>query len=472
MNIHESLSGDETLARYVESAIRECLSGTLAQCVTDQKAQQLLFLLASTLMRQRHEQTHQRELDAGAEDLLETLGKTFELPAATETPAAPQSRLSRLATALQLDLENPLAAPALSRILKADHAANAQREAAFVDSLKQTLAGARPQAGKLPENATDKLALYLRAVFPDEKSLVVKSLRPIPGGLSKTTVVVELEGARALPTGLVVRMDMPESPLCSTVRNEFDLLRTVYEHGVAVPRPFAVEASGEVWGAPFMLVEQVAGKPVGDTIDVYGAPASFGLDMARQFARLHSIPVDRFGSSLYGAEVSTRDRMLREISECAQRWQRVAFDSPSMSAALVWLERNVSLAEGPRSLIHRDTGCHNILEHGGAVTAILDWETTAAGCFAQDLGYVRDQIVQFMDWSAFIDAYVAAGGHRPPQASIDYYSLWGYVWVCVMAAQSRHDFMAGLAPSIQAAFAGEHILRRYLFNISKKMSQL
>ena len=132
---------------------------------------------------------------------------------------------------------------ALDAILQADFKANTDREAAYLQGLKVALGEQKPQGGKLPADAVARLQDYFHGAFPTELNLQVISAKAIPGGLSKTTVIVTLDNTTVLPSKVVIRMDMAESPLETTVCNEYELLRTLHTEGVAVPRPLALDAS-------------------------------------------------------------------------------------------------------------------------------------------------------------------------------------------------------------------------------------
>jgi hypothetical protein len=51
-----------------------------------------------------------------------------------------------------------------------------------------------------------------------------------------------------------------------------------------------------------------------------------------------------------------------------------------------------------------------MLIDGAVITAMLDWEYSAIGYAAADLGGVRHTARALMPWDAFVQTYVAAGG--------------------------------------------------------------
>ena len=316
-----------------------------------------------------------------------------------------------------------------------------------------------------------QLTAWLRQRFPGNDTLEIKGIKQIPGGFSKHTIFLFLSNAKTLPDTVVVRLDWAGSAVGTTVTDEFKIIETLFKAGVKVPQPFALEASGSVLGGPFLLVSKAEGNNPGDSFEVTGSKA-FALDVARNLAKLHAVPVASFGDSVVGAKESTCDRVLREIAKFETDWRALDKPSASMETAYAWLKQNIALADGPRSLIHKDPGCHNMLAHEDKLSVLLDWETAAIGNPAQDLGYLAALMMQLCDWSEFMAAYVEAGGPAVSQAQVDYYALWGYLWVNTMVMQAQAAFEAGLVTEVRAGFAGTYLMGRTEARLRDKLYAL
>ena len=306
----------------------------------------------------------------------------------------------------------------------------------------------------------DRLTAWLHERFPGNESLEIKGIKQIPGGSSKHTIFLFLNHAKTLPDTVVVRLDWSGSAVGTTVTDEFSIIETLFAAGVKVPQPFALEASGSVLGGPFLLVSKAEGSNPGDSFEVSNGSKAFALDLARNLARLHAVPVEAFGNKVAGANESTCDRMLREIAKFEADWRALDQPSASVETAYDWLKKNIALADGPRCLIHKDPGCHNMLAYEDKLSVLLDWETAAIGNPAQDLGYLAALMMQLCDWSEFMAAYVEAGGPAVSQAQIEYYKLWGYTWVNTMVMQAQAAFEAGLVNEVRAGFAGTYFVAR------------
>jgi len=266
----------------------------------------------------------------------------------------------------------------------------------------------------------------------------------------------------------VVRLDWANSAVGTTVVDEFRIIQTLFNAGVKVPQPYAMEPTGTVLGGPFLLVSKAEGTNLGDALNVRGGTLAFAQDLARTLAKLHAVPANSFDDSVDGAHESVRERILREITKFEADWRALDEPSPALETAFAWLRQNVDLADGPRCLIHKDVGCHNMLAKDDQVSVLLDWETAAIGTAAQDLGYAHPSVIQMCDWEDFIAAYVEAGGVAPSQAQIDYYTLWGFTWTYTMVLQTRAILASGVN-DVRVAFAATYLLSRTGARLREKL---
>lgn len=348
---------------------------------------------------------------------------------------------------------------------------HARFRSAYLDEIKRS-AVAGGQQEVLTADRLKQLTAWLRERFPGNDAIEITGIKQIPGGFSKHTIFLFLANAKTLPDTVVVRLDWAGSAVGTTVTDEFNIIDTLFNAGVKVPQPFALEASGGVLGGPFLLVSKAEGINPGDSFEVPNGSKAFALDLARNLARLHTIPLAAFGDKVVGAKDTTRERVLREIAKFEADWRALNKPSASMETAYAWLKQNIALADGPRSLIHKDPGCHNMLVHQDKLSVLLDWETAAIGNPAQDLGYLAALMMQLCDWREFMAAYAEAGGPAIDQAQIDYYMLWGYTWVNTMVMQAGAAFEAGLVNEIRAGFAGTYLAARTEARLRDKLIEL
>jgi aminoglycoside phosphotransferase (APT) family kinase protein len=299
----------------------------------------------------------------------------------------------------------------------------------------------------------------------------VASSRALAGGFSRSTLFVELSGTRTLPAAVVIRRDGQVLHSGNSVGFEYPILKELSAAGLPVPMPLAAELSGQVLGRPFLVVSRLEGTTFGDTIDVSIQDHALCLDLARQLARLHRVPADRFGH-VHGSGMRIVDRVRGEIEADRQAWRAVGPPCLPMDAAFAWLARNMDAADGPVALVHRDIGGHNMLAHDHRIHAILDWEIAVVGNPAEDLGYARYTIAQLGDWDAFLDAYSEAAGWRPPEASLDFYTLWGAVRLGVLIGKARAGVRSGQLRDLGLVYVSEHFMPRFISRVAEMMGRL
>lgn len=367
--------------------------------------------------------------------------------------------------------ENAAAASLNKQLVDIEARLQKQYVDAYLEEIARSAVATESRDALSAEQLT-ALTQWLRERFPGNEGIEITGIKQIPGGFSKHTIFLFLAHAKTLPDTVVVRLDWSGSAVGTTVTDEFHIIDTLFRAGVKVPHPFALEATGSVLGGPFLLVSKAEGVNPGDAFDVAKGSQDFALDLARNLARLHTVPVANFGDKVVGAGEATSQRLLREIDKFEADWRAMNKPSASMETAYAWLRKNIALADGPRGLIHKDPGCHNMLVHDDRLSVLLDWETAAIGNPAQDLGYVASLMTQLCDWREFMAAYAEAGGPAVTQAQIDYYELWGFTWVNTMVMQAQAAFEAGMVNDVRAGFAGTYLHCRCEARLRKKLHAL
>ena len=179
----------------------------------------------------------------------------------------------------------------------------------------------------------------------------------------------------------------------------------------------------------FYIVERAAGQVAGSVFGAAGQlPEQVLLDLARQMAKLHSIPLSAFET--YISTYEKPELMGFTVKQCIEyylRWwedywqtfERVS--SPAEVYLFDWLYRNIPDNSNRPALVHGDFSLHNFLYEGESLTAVLDWEGSHFGDPAEDLAYVRRQVVQHIEWDRFLQHYHACGGPEINQNTFAYY---------------------------------------------------
>ena len=325
----------------------------------------------------------------------------------------------------------------------------------------------------LDEAQKSRLLDFLKREFPAEQNLQIADVRPLVGGFSKQTLFVDLKGNKALPNRLVMRRDPPYVTQGTSVSMEFPVLQNVHAAGIQVPRPYAVDADGEVLGMPFILVSFSPGTVIGDFLVVHQPNRKVALAMATQTARLHALPVEALADQLPGGRVTVRERMVSELQALDAMWKKVRHQKAyTVQAAIDWLLHNADLADGARKIVHRDIGVHNLLIANDEISAVLDWESVVVGTAAEDVAYSHYQIVQMMDWDEYVATYEKAAGVQLDKRQLDYYMLYASVRIAVGASSMVEPVYGGERKSLLQFFIGDYFVQTLVNRISAKLAEI
>jgi aminoglycoside phosphotransferase (APT) family kinase protein len=152
-----------------------------------------------------------------------------------------------------------------------------------------------------------------------------------------------------------------------------------------VPRPYVCEQSREALGAPFIVMDRVAGGPLFSATSFPLAFKTFSLGFiafVRAQVRLHRLDLSgadglprAYSSVSIPAAAPLLDRLLGIIAE------RVASGPlPGLHDALTSLrERAERYRVAPDALVHMDYHPQNVIVRGLRVTGVIDWVSADRG---------------------------------------------------------------------------------------------
>ena len=230
----------------------------------------------------------------------------------------------------------------------------------------------------------DSLALNVRSVLAERGSdpgdLVLK---PIPGGASRETWLVEGDESR-----WVLRRDPEGSVSLVPIEDEFALITQAHEAGVPVPQPVLSEPRGGRFGSAGMLMAFVEGTSVAPRIlrkpEFEQARARLTAQLGDALARIHSLPVSEVGALLPAVE---GDPALAQIDEWERQLDEIGEPLPAVELGLRWLRANSPGPAEPR-LVHGDFRLGNFIVDEDGLAAVIDWELAHLGDPAEDIGWL------------------------------------------------------------------------------------
>lgn len=303
-----------------------------------------------------------------------------------------------------------------------------------------------------------KLTAYLTAQFgPGEVAI-----SQFPGGHSNLTYLVR-HGDREY----VLR----RPPFGSKVKSAHDMgreynvlskLAAVYDRA---PRPYAYEATGDVLGAPFYLMERRHGVILRKEV-----PPALASDLSRArrvcellvdaLVDLHAVDYEAAGLGDFGKPAGYIER---QVTGWTKRYADAQTDDiPALTESAAWLASHMPAEVAP-ALIHNDFKFDNVifdpaLEH---ITGVLDWEMATVGDPLMDLGTALSYWAEAVDPEAFYqlpfgptakpgmmtrqefaDRYLERSGRRAD--SLVFYYAFGLIKTAVVLQQIYYRWRKGI----------------------------
>ncbi|MCB2046772.1 MAG: phosphotransferase family protein [Novosphingobium sp.] len=226
----------------------------------------------------------------------------------------------------------------------------------------------------------EALAAALRSYLPGGEA--VRAVVPLTTGFSNETYRIE---------GRDWILRMPQS--AGAIVEGHDVLEQARLYaalgeiadGPPVPGVVAICEDASVLGAPFFVMECVAGQEVHDTQlpEWFTAPGdSFRRQLSEQWIRQVAAFASLPPLALLGDPVSPEQdaRVWRAFADKAE--------CPPLVAAYDRLLSRPAPISGPPSVVHGDVKLSNFMWHEGKLSAVLDWEMAINGEPLSDLGYL------------------------------------------------------------------------------------
>jgi aminoglycoside phosphotransferase (APT) family kinase protein len=235
-----------------------------------------------------------------------------------------------------------------------------------------------------PQKINESLSAYLRAP--------IAALRVLASGWETTVFEFTLASASrefpAIPAGvpLVLRFYQGNLADAKGAREHLTIDRLA-SAGYCVPQPWAFEPSHEPLGAPFLIMQRLAGGPLFAVKSFPQAFKTFSLaffSFVRAQARLHKFNPDSPGlrdiphACAPGAAAPGAPLLDRVLALIAERVEQGPL--PGLRQALARVtERAHSFRAAPPALVHMDYHPLNVMVERVRVTGVIDWVNTDVG---------------------------------------------------------------------------------------------
>lgn len=247
------------------------------------------------------------------------------------------------------------------------------------------------------------------------------SARLIEGGRSNLTYAVT-DGAqewvvRRPPLGHVLAT-------AHDMKREFRVISALHPTAVPVPEPLLLCEDPKVLGAPFYVMEYVAGTPyrTAEQLAPLGPERTRAalLGLVDTLVELHAVDPAAVGLADFGRPEGFLDRQLR-------RWGKQLDASRNRDLAGVdelhaALGRSLPHSPAP-TVIHGDYRLDNVLiGDDERIKAVLDWEMSTLGDPLTDLGLLVMYSAPLEITGSVISTTAGAAGHPDPAELIERYA--------------------------------------------------
>lgn len=247
---------------------------------------------------------------------------------------------------------------------------------------------------------TDKFASLAKRFKPENKLIRTWALQ---GGVSAQVTALEIERADGERQKLIMRRHGAAdlSANSNIAADEFRLLARLKAAGLPVPAPYLVDASGEIFDTPYIVVEYVEGA-------TEFAPTDLNdhlRQMAQTLAQIHRLDSAAQDLAFLPLETERTANLLRNrparLDESLGE-ERIR----DTLGATGWRE-----ARNPVVLLHGDYWSGNVLWNNRRLAAVIDWEDAKLGDPLADLANARLEILWVFGLGAmqeFTEHYRAA----------------------------------------------------------------
>jgi aminoglycoside phosphotransferase (APT) family kinase protein len=261
---------------------------------------------------------------------------------------------------------------------------------------------------------------------------------PLAGGVSADVTALEVELPDGQTKKLIVRLhgeiDRAQNP--TIARDEFNLLRIAQAHGLAVPAPYYVDDSCDLFPVPLIIIEFVDG-----VTEIGEANLSAYLpQMAAQLAKIHAIAGSPDLAFLPRQDRGYGDRPAVLDASLGEERIRTALEA-------AWPLTHVNES----TLLHGDYWPGNIVWSDGKLAAVIDWEDAYVGDPLADVANCRLELL----WGFGNDAMDRFTDHYRSLTSVDFTNL-SYWDLCAALRPCGKLSTWGLAARVEQRMQERH----------------
>jgi aminoglycoside phosphotransferase (APT) family kinase protein len=315
----------------------------------------------------------------------------------------------------------------------------------------------------------EKVELHLTSIW--QTPVKVSEIFHLSGGACQDNFAIELI-SNSTKQSVVLRTDKGGSLLSSlSKRDEFKVAELVYKAGVKTPKPVYLEEKSSVIGAPFYLMEKIAGKATGRYItkdkelDSY-RKTNMVSDLASNLAKLHTVNPNSVTDRDLKQKLKlvTIDTYISQaIADLRQSLDELPEAHPAIELCLYWMETHAPNID-QIVLVHGDFRTGNFMMNSEGLQGILDFEFAHWGDRHEDIawlcmrdwrfGRLNKEVGGFGDRKDFYREYETTSGIPVDPRKVSFWEIMGNVRWAIGSAQQAERHLSGKDKGIELASIG------------------
>ncbi|XDD42660.1 phosphotransferase family protein [Leptospira sp. WS60.C2] len=315
----------------------------------------------------------------------------------------------------------------------------------------------------------DKVEVHLTSVW--KEPVKVTNIFHLSGGACQDNYALEINSNTSIKS-VVLRTDKGGSLLSSlSKRDEFKVAELVHNAGVKTPTPVFLEEESSIIGAPFFLMEKIAGKATGRYItkdkelDPY-RKTKMVSDIASNLAKLHTVIPEFVTDEELKHKlklVTTNNYITVAISDLRQSLDGLPEAHPAIELCLNWMESHAPNVDSI-VLVHGDYRTGNFMMNANGLQGILDFEFAHWGDRHEDIawlcmrdwrfGRLNKEVGGFGDRKDFYREYETTSGIPVDPFKVTFWEIMGNVRWAIGSAQQAERHLSGKDKGIELASIG------------------
>jgi len=237
----------------------------------------------------------------------------------------------------------------------------------------------------------NRLLSFYEKEFPSKENIQVYSLTQITDGWENEVYSFTIgyeEATERKCEDLILRI-YPGNDALQKSAKEFNAMRKLYEIGFPVPEVFLLELDSFPFGKPFVIMEKIDGRLIGDVFD--DSPEEKKQELitlfCKIFVNLHTLDWRPFVQDTSIFETGDAYTFINRWLAQAQKYME-DFQANEFAPALNWLkERSLYVPYERLSVTHGDYHPYNVLLRSDGAAFVIDWGNVEVADFRSDLAW-------------------------------------------------------------------------------------